>query len=94
LASLESESTLGRGLVGMRDLKAPAVRGATLEPLAQMSSPTEVRRARYRTAMAIPVARETVAQANDRLARSLSDERMNDTIRRFDAKADRLSLKF
>ena len=44
--------------------------------------------------MAMPVAKETVAQANDRLARNLSDERMNDTLRRFDAKADRLSLKF
>jgi len=94
IAALDAEQTLGRSLGAAREVKAPAVRGASFEPLAQMSSPTEVRRARYRSAMAMPVAKETVAQANDRLARNLSDERMNDTLRRFDAKADRLSLKF
>ncbi len=94
LAALDNEPNLGRGLTLVRETKNPVVRGASFEPLAQMSSPTEVRRARFRTALAAPVAKETVAQANDRLARSLSDERMNDAVRRFDAKADRLSLKF
>lgn len=94
LAALDSESTLGRSLGAVRETKSPVVRGAAFEPLAQMSSPTEVRRARFRTALATPVAKETLAQANDRLARNLSDERMNDAVRRFDAKADRLSLKF
>lgn len=94
MAALDAEPVLGRTLGTIREVKTPAVRGASFEPLAQMSSPTEVRRARFRTAMAMPVAKETVAQANDRLARNLSDERMNDTLRRFDAKADRLSLKF
>lgn len=94
VAALEAELALGRSLGSMREVKTAAVRGASVEPLAQMSSPTDVRRARFRTAMATAVAKETVAQANDRLARNLSDERMNDTLRRFDAKADRLSLKF
>jgi hypothetical protein len=94
LAALDNEPNLGRGLTSVREAKNPVVRGASVEPLAQMSSPTEVRRARFRTALATPVAKETLAQANDRLARNLSDERMNDAVRRFDAKADRLSLKF
>jgi len=94
LTALDAEQPLARSLGAAREAKVATVRGASFEPLAQMSSPTEVRRARYRTAMAMPVAKETVAQANDRLARNLSDERMNDTLRRFDAKADRLSLKF
>lgn len=94
LAALDAETHLGRGGMAARETRTPVVRGAAFEPLAQMSSPTEARRARFRSALATPVAKETVAQANDRLARSLSDERMNDAVRRFDAKADRLSLKF
>jgi len=69
-------------------------RAATVEPLAQMASPSDVRQAKFASALATSFSRETPSRSNDRGARSLPDERLYDgAVRRFDAKADRFTLK-
>lgn len=85
--------SLGRGLGRPSESRPPVRTVASVEPLAQMAAPAEVRRARYRSALATSWV-ETSVRTDERMARSLSDERMNDGIRRFNAKADRLSVKF
>ena len=78
----------------MVDSRPLTLRGATVEPLAQMTPPGEVRRARILSAVTLAAAGDTLTRTGERVARNLSDERMNDSIRRFNAKADRLSMKW
>jgi hypothetical protein len=92
-----ADPILGRGLLGVAgvDARTVASRGAPVEPLAQMTPPGDVRRARFLLAMAVAPSSELSARTGERIVRNLSDDRMNDDgIRRFNAKADRLSVKF
>lgn len=95
LAAVQSVETagLGRKLLPHGEARAVVRTVAAVEPLAQMSAPAEARRARFRSALASNALVEGV-RTDERMARSLSDERMSDSIRRFDAKGDRFSVKF
>ncbi|HUR59427.1 MAG TPA: hypothetical protein VM029_17050 [Opitutaceae bacterium] len=95
-----SDPALGGSLLGAAhaDARPVAVRSATVEPLAQMTPPGEARRAGILSAMRVAAtveipSRMITNRAGERATRDLSDDRMNDSIRRFNAKADRFSLK-
>jgi hypothetical protein len=75
------------------EARALPARPAATEPLAQMTPPAEARRSRFTTAFVSASADVPAADA-ERFARRLSDERLYDTIRRFGAKGNSLSVRF
>jgi hypothetical protein len=89
------EPTISRTLLGtVSDSKVANTRGATVEPLSQMTPPSEMRAARFRTAMAVPTS-VAYARNGERLPRDLSDNRLSEeAIRRLTAKANSFSVKF
>lgn len=91
-----ADSVISRGLLGSAgaDVRPASSRNAPVEPLAQMTHPGEARRSRILSAITIAASAELATRAGERVARNLSDDRMNDSIRRFNAKGDRLSVKF
>jgi hypothetical protein len=66
------------------------------DPLAQVSSPGESRRARLlATALPVSTGNNEVGNAtSDRIARRLTEERLYDTISRVGVKGDRVAIKF
>jgi hypothetical protein len=68
-------------------------RSIATEPLAQMTTPAEARRTRFTTAF-VSASADVPAANGERFARRLSDERLYDTIRRFGAKGNSVSLRF
>jgi len=73
-----------------------AMRVPVLDPLARMSPPSNERRARI-LAEVVPAAAavgDTTSVLSDRLIRRLSDERLDESISRYGASADRFSVKF
>lgn len=93
-AAAPVDSSLRRSL-----LVAPAVaenrsvRGAVVEPLSQITPPAEARRARFISAMAVAGINDLGGRSAEREARKLSDDRLNDHVRRFNLKANSLSMK-
>lgn len=90
-----SESVIARNLLGATrgfEGRAMPVR-PTVEPLQQMMTPRDVRRAKMLTAM-VSISNETPAPNAERVARNLPDERLYDQINRFSGRGDRLSVKF
>jgi len=70
------------------------VRSGAIEPLAQMTSPADMRQAKFASALATSYSRGAPSRYDDRGPRNVPDERLYDgAVRRFDAKADRLTLK-
>ncbi|WP_457795345.1 hypothetical protein [Horticoccus sp. 23ND18S-11] len=68
---------------------------AAVEPLQQMTPPSDSRRSRMLTAMVSTASLETSAQTTERAAsRMISEERIYDQIHRFGARGDRLQVKF
>jgi hypothetical protein len=67
---------------------------STVEPLAQMTSPGESRRARLLTAMVSTASLETSARTTERAASRIAEERLYDQVQRFGARGDRLNVKF
>jgi hypothetical protein len=99
-AARASDPVIGRGLLGAAavDGRPQMARSPTVEPLAQMTPPGDVRRRAFISAMTVAAStdmsnRTLSNRAGERATRELSDDRMNDSIRRFNAKADRFSLK-
>jgi len=79
-----------------RSLRHTQVRQPIQDPLAHVSSPGESRRSRL-LATALPVnagANELGVNANERLGRKLTEERLYDTITRVGVKGDRVAIKF
>jgi hypothetical protein len=73
-----------------------AMRVPVLDPLARMSPPSNERRARI-LAEVVPAAAavgDSTSELSDRLIRRLSDERLDESISRYGASADRFSVKF
>lgn len=95
-AAHSSGALMGRGLLSGATVESPpsTLRSAAIEPLSQITSPGEVRRARILSAVTLAAAGDTLTRTGERVARNLSDDRMNDSIRRFNAKGDRLSMKW
>ena len=74
--------------------RATPARTPVVEPLAQMSSPADVRRSRLLTAVVTASSFAPPARANEEPSRGLSDDRLYDSVRRFGARGDRLLVKF
>lgn len=66
---------------------------APQEPLAQMSNPAERRRSRFASAFSA-VAMNTSPTQTQRVARRLSDEQLYDSIHRFGASGNTVSIRF
>jgi hypothetical protein len=81
------------------ETRPQVARGTTVEPLAQMTPPGDARRARIiSAAMAVGASvdvsnRAVPSRAGERATRDLSDDRMNDSIRRFNAKGNGFSWR-
>ena len=67
---------------------------AAIEPLQQMTPPGESRRSRLLTAMVATVASDPSYRATERAASRIAEDRLYDQIHRFDARGDRLQMKF
>lgn len=97
LASSSADLMLPRGLlVGASGFEARAMPPRTpIEPLQQMTPPSESRRSRILTAMVSKSSLEASSQTTERAAsRMISDERTFDQIHRFGARGDRVQVKF
>jgi hypothetical protein len=70
------------------------VRVATVEPLAQMTTPADARRAKLLSAMATSYSNDTPNRISERVARRISDDRLYDSVHRIDAKGNSVALKF
>ena len=66
----------------------------TVEPLQQMTTPTESRRSRMLTAMVSTASLETSARTTERVASRIDEERLYNQVHRIGARGDRLSVKF
>lgn len=81
------------GVSGFEKRSMPTSR-QTVDPLSQMRSPSELHRERL-LASAVPVSAANIVRNSDRVVRRISDERLTEeAISRFDAKGDRLLVKF
>jgi len=85
-------SRLLGGKSGFESRALPA--RATVEPLAQMTSPGESRRARLLTAMVSTASLETSVRSTERAASRIAEEHLYDQVQRFGARGDRLNVKF
>ncbi|PTX91740.1 hypothetical protein DB354_17925 [Opitutus sp. ER46] len=87
-----AEALLGTRTVGF-EARALPTRTAPQEPLEQLANPSETRRSRF--AVAFANANATVDPApTARVARRLSDEQLYDSIHRFGARGNSVSIKF
>jgi hypothetical protein len=90
-----AEPTLSRGLLGTagtfetRSVLRPAV-----EPLQQITPPSERARARLLTAMVTMASSGIPTRTGERAATRLSEENLYDNSRRFDAHGAGVSMKF
>jgi len=98
-AAQQAEPLVARGLLaqaqGFEARALPAK--ATVEPLAQMTTPASARIAKLSSAMAVSFSDEKATRTSDRVARRLSsdgDDRLYETVSRLDARGDKLGWKF
>lgn len=98
LAAVEAtEAAAVRGLLGKArtfDARVATSRPATIEPLQQMTHPSEVRLARYRSPMVVTVAEDAGERTGERVARRISGDRLYEHIGRIGARGDSVSWKF
>lgn len=66
----------------------------TVDPLQQMTHPSEIRLARYRSPLVASISSEGEDRTGERVARRLSDERLYEQVNRFGARGDRLHVRF
>lgn len=96
IAAGEVEPELVKNLMGALrrpEHSAAAIRTA-VDPLQQMTPPSEVRLARYRSPLVASNLSENGDRTGERVARRLSDDRLYDQINRFGARGDRLHVRF
>lgn len=97
-AATEAQPEWGN-LLGAKVASLTAKIGARSEPLAQVSSPNDMRRERLFAYNAQPVAMVTTGEdratpGRERLSTRLSDEQLYESVRRMSGSGDRLTLKF
>jgi hypothetical protein len=80
------------GASGFESRALPA--RTTVEPLQQMSSPGETRRARLLTAMVSMASMDPSARTTERAASRIAEDDLYDQVQRFGARGDRLHVKF
>jgi len=83
---------------GMNTLITPRAKSQMVDPLARVKTSTDNRRSSRLLASALPAvnysAEESSRGLNNRVDRSLTEERLYDSISRFGVKADRVAIKF
>lgn len=72
----------------------PALARMAVEPLQQMTPPSDTRRSRLLTAMVATASMESSFRTTERAASRIAEDRLYDQIHRFDARGDRVQLKF
>ena len=97
LAAIQSSEPLaGRGLLDVAtgfEARAMPPRVA-VEPLQQMTPPSDTRRSRLLTAMVSTASMDASMRATARAASRIEEERLYDRIHRFGARGDSLNVKF
>jgi hypothetical protein len=97
LAAIQSSEPLaGRGLLDVAtgfEARAMPPRAA-VEPLQQMTPPSDTRRSRLLTAMVSTASMDASMRATARAASRIEEERLYDRIHRFGARGDSLNVKF
>jgi hypothetical protein len=83
---------------GMEALISPRTKSQLVDPLARVKTSTDSRRSSRLLASALPAvnyaAEDSSRGLNNRVDRSLTEERLYDSISRFGVKADRVAIKF
>jgi hypothetical protein len=95
-AAQASDPELARRFLGATrgfEARVLPARAAAVEPLAQMTTPSEARRARFVASAAMPAAFSPVG-SSDKVARRLSDEQLYDRISRVNARGAGVLVKF
>lgn len=72
----------------------PASARVAIEPLQQMTPPSDSRRSRLLTAMVSTASSESSYRTSERAASRIDEERLYDQINRFGARGDRMNWKF
>jgi hypothetical protein len=67
---------------------------AAVEPLQQLTPPSDTRRSRILTAMVAMTSMDMSARVTERTASRIDEERLYERVRRFGAQGDRLNVKF
>ncbi len=91
VASMESGTSRVSGTTF--EGRMPSTR-TTVEPLHQMTSPSETRRTRLLTAMVSMASHEAGVRSTERVANRIDEERLYEQVSRFGARGDRLNVKF
>ena len=98
LAAVQAaEPAVTRGLLGASygfEARLLPARTTTVEPLAQMATPSEARRARLQSAMAMMTSPDAPLRTGERVVSQISDDRLYDQTHRLSGRGDRLSFKF
>ena len=97
LAAVQSPDALAGGtlLAATNGFEARVMPPRTaVEPLQQMTSPSDTRRSRLLTAMVSNAAFDTSIHTTARAASRIEEERLYDQIQRFGARGDRVQMKF
>jgi hypothetical protein len=97
LAAVQAaEPVISRGLLGTTqglEGRSMAARPA-VEPLQQITPPSETRRARYMNALVAMASHDTSPRATERVANRIAEERLYDRVHRFSAQGDQVRVKF
>lgn len=96
LVSVQTSDPITRTLLNAAtgfEARAMPVRLA-VEPLQQMTPPSDTRRARLLTAMVSTTSLESSMRTTERAASRIDEERLYDQIHRFGARGDRVQVKF
>jgi hypothetical protein len=96
-AAQAAEPVVARSLLGASrgfETRALPARTPAVDPLAQMSHPSEARRVRIQSAMVMMNSLDQPARSGARVASRISDERLYDQPQRLNGRGDRLSIKF
>lgn len=96
-AAQAAEPVIARSLLGASrgfETRALPPKSRAVDPLAQMTPPSEARRARIQSAMALMSALEAPARTGSRIISQISDDRLYDQPHRLKGSGDRLSIKF
>lgn len=96
-SNLAAAQELGAGLLRVShgfESRAMPARTTKTDPLQQMSSPSDARRARFLTAMVSPVSSESIERTSARMAHRISGEELYEQEQRFGTRRGGFNVKF
>jgi hypothetical protein len=89
-----AEPVTARNLLGVAQGFENRVMPLRVEPLQQMTPPSDTRRSRLLTAMVSTASWDTSPRSSERAADRIAEDRLYDQNSRFDARGDRVKMKF